>query len=61
MKINCIECGSYTSNTKPRWFIVPSHIFVPNQYYLCEVHKDNKISFEDIYNQDGTRKIRNKK
>lgn len=54
--ITCIECGIKVNNGNPRWLLIPGHIIVPNQYYLCDKHKDIQINFEDIYNEDGTRK-----
>jgi hypothetical protein len=56
MTINCLECGKDVTNRLPHYFVVPGHIIVPNEYYLCNDHKDNQFSFEDIYNNDGTRK-----
>lgn len=35
---------------------IPGYIMVPNMYFLCDKHKEEFIKFEDVYNDDGTRK-----
>lgn len=54
--VKCLECGIKIDMPWPRFFVVPGHIMVPNEYYLCDKHKDKRFTFEDIYNNDGTRK-----
>jgi hypothetical protein len=54
--IDCLECGIPCGNRHQRFFCVPGPFFVPNEYYLCEEHKDKQFYFEDLYNEDGTRK-----
>lgn len=56
--VKCLECGIKIDMPWPRFFVVPGHITVPNEYYLCDKHKDKRFTFEDIYNNDGTRKKR---
>lgn len=36
--------------------IIPGAIVVPNSYYLCEKHHYVTLEFDDVYNDDGTRK-----
>lgn len=53
----CLTCGSKeVSNTSVRYFCVPGMVMVPNSYLLCEQHKGLQYSYEDIYEEDGTRK-----
>lgn len=53
--MGCLECGSkFALHT--RFMVIPGHIMVPNQYFLCDEHKDKTFNFDDIYNKDGTRK-----
>src|SRR5271168_538729 len=52
----CLKCGKETNNQNQRFFTIPGFIIVPNEYYLCEEHKDLRYSFKDIYNEDGSRK-----
>ena len=56
MSLHCLTCGEETNNNNPRFMVIPGHIIVPNEYYLCDLHKDIFYSFEDVYNPDGTRK-----
>ncbi len=53
---DCLACGREVDNTRPRFFVCPGMIMVPNEYYLCDDHKDRTYTFEDIYNKDATRK-----
>lgn len=52
----CAKCGEEASNQNDRYFVIPGYIIAPNCYYLCENHKGLPLSFEDFYNEDGTRK-----
>lgn len=53
---DCLQCGSKNVIQNPRYFIIPGYIIVSNEYYLCDMHKHLNFYFDDIYNQDGSRK-----
>jgi len=61
MSFNCQKCGAPASLRNLRFFVVPGHIMVPNSYLLCDEHRGFRYNFEDIYNEDGTRKKPNDK
>ena len=52
----CLACGSKSARNMERYFVVPGHIMVPNCYLLCDEHKHLNFTFEDVYNNDGSRK-----
>ena len=54
--IECLECGKPVENIMPKYFCITGDILVPNEYYLCDTHKDKSFSFEDIYNSNGIRR-----
>ena len=54
--LDCLNCGKEVGNRNERWFVNPGSIIVPSQYYLCDEHKNVRYEFDDIYNNDGTRK-----
>ncbi len=53
---DCLKCGSKNVTEHSYYFIIPGMIIVPNEYRLCKKHKDLRFSFEDVYNEDGSRK-----
>jgi Protein of unknown function (DUF551) len=58
-RYDCLKCGKFTSAYHARYFVIPIPIVVPNEYYLCDEHKDLKYDFDDLYERDGRRKKRN--
>lgn len=54
--LECLVCGKKSAYSQQRYFVVPGFIMVPNCYFLCEEHKHLNFSFENVYNDDGTRK-----
>lgn len=52
----CIVCKKYAPRLNHHYFVVPGHIALPNYYNLCDDHRGRRYSFEDFYNDDGTRK-----
>jgi hypothetical protein len=54
--MECLECGN-KEKLETRFLVIPINMYVPNQYFLCEKHKDKTFDFYDIYNEDGTKKI----
>jgi len=56
-KIICLKCGKECPSVYERYelfFIIPHPFYVPNKYYLCMEHKNERFRFEDVYNPDGT-------
>jgi hypothetical protein len=51
----CLKCGKKVGNMHQRYFVIPVHIWVPTEHYLCDEHKDIRYTFEDVYNDNGTR------
>ncbi len=54
MSGKCFYCERPSEHM--RFLGVPGHIMVPNSYLVCDDHKDKFLKFEDIYNEDGSRK-----
>jgi len=52
--MKCLICGDNAMHQK--FMGIPGYIMVPNMYFLCDKHKEEFIKFEDVYNDDGTRK-----
>ena len=50
----CLYCNAPATITK--YLGIPGYIIVPNEYALCAEHKDKCLRFEDVYNDDGSRK-----
>lgn len=53
----CLKCGKQTNNAMVKYMVLPGTIIVPNEYYTCHDHKDLFFKFEDVYNDDGSRKM----
>lgn len=58
---DCLVCGKSDAYNIIRYFVIPGHIVAPNSYALCKEHIDIQYTFEDIYNEDGSRKPLTKK
>lgn len=52
--MKCLICGDDAIHQ--RFMGIPGYIMVPNMYFLCESHKDDHLLFENVYNDDGSRK-----
>jgi hypothetical protein len=53
--MNCVFCGDKPTNQ--RWLLIPGTIIVPNTYFVGESHKEKDLFFQDVYNEDGSRKV----
>jgi len=55
---DCLACGSKEVDCRMvRYFAIPGMIIVPNSYLLCDEHKDVQYHYDDLYHEDGKRKV----
>lgn len=41
---------------RPRYFVIPGMVIVPNSYLLCDKHKNLSYFFDDVYDENSKRK-----
>lgn len=52
--MKCLFCDKGSITTK--YIVNPSYVIVPSAYNLCKDHEQVWLKYEDIYNEDGSRK-----
>ncbi len=40
-----------------KYFVIPGHIIKPNQYSVCENHRDCSLLYYDVYTNDQAKPI----
>lgn len=51
-----MRCGDKMVTGNAYYMVTPGKIVCPAEYYLCQKHRNMPVSFEEVYNEDGTRK-----
>ena len=59
MSNECLTCGSKKVDPNRVMYMVIPGMIIPGggtMYLLCDEHKNVRYNFDDVYEEDGTRK-----